>query len=38
MQLTIVNNFISFIDNDEECLMHSKRDNIDIKVFGINEI
>ena len=28
IQLTIANNFISFIDNDEEHVMHSKSDNI----------
>ena len=27
IQLAIPNNFISFIDNDEECVMHSKNDN-----------
>ena len=26
IQLTIANNFISSIDNDEECVMHSKSD------------
>ena len=30
MQLTIANNFISSIDNDEERVMHSKSDNIEI--------
>ena len=25
IQLTIANNFISSIDNDEECVMHSKK-------------
>ena len=30
IQLTIVNNFISCIDNDEEHAMHSKGDNIQI--------
>ena len=29
-QLTIANNFISSIDNDEEHLMHSKSDNKEI--------
>ena len=29
IQLTISNNFISFIDNDAECVMHSKSDNIE---------
>ena len=29
-QLTIGNNFISSIDNDEECVMHSKSNNIEI--------
>ena len=28
IQLTIANNFISSLDNDEECVMHSKSDNI----------
>ena len=28
IQLTIANNFISSIDNDEEYVMHSKSDNI----------
>ena len=27
-----MNNFISSIDNDEECLMHSKSDNIEITI------
>ena len=31
-QLTIANNFISSIDNDEEHLMHSKSDNIEIMI------
>ena len=30
IQLTIANNFIYFIDNDEERVMHSKKDNIKI--------
>ena len=33
MENSINNNFINFIssiDNDEECVMHSKRDNIKI--------
>ena len=30
IQLTIANNFISSIDNDEERVMHSKSDNIEI--------
>ena len=29
IQLTIANNFISFIDNDEEQIMHSKSDKIE---------
>ena len=33
IQLTIANNFISSLDNNEECVMHSKLDNIEI---GIN--
>ena len=32
IQLTITNNFISSIDNDEECVMHSKSDNIEIMI------
>ena len=32
IQLTIANNFISSIDNDEECVMHSKSDNIEIMI------
>ena len=32
MQLTIATKFISSIDNDEECLMHSKSDNIEIMI------
>ena len=32
MQLAIATKFISFIDNDEECLMHSKSDNIEIMI------
>ena len=32
IQLTIENDFISSIDNDEECVMHSKIDNIDIMI------
>ena len=30
IQLTITNNFISSKNNDEECVMHSKSDNIEI--------
>ena len=30
IQLTIANNFISFIDNDEEHVKHAKSDNIEI--------
>ena len=30
--IKIVNNFISSIDNDEEHVMHSKGDNIEIMV------
>ena len=30
IQLTVANNFISSIDNDEEHVMHSKGDNIEI--------
>ena len=29
IQLKIANNFISFIDNDEEHLIHSRSDNIE---------
>ena len=32
IQLTIANNFISSIDNDEEHVMHSKSDNIEIMI------
>ena len=32
IQLTIANNFISSLDNDEECVMHSKSDNIEIMI------
>ena len=32
IQRTIANNFTSPIDNDEECLMHSKSDNIEIMI------
>ena len=32
IQLTIAINFISSIDNDEECLMHSKSDNMEIMI------
>ena len=32
IELTIANNFISSIDNDEECVMHSKSDNIEIMI------
>ena len=31
-KLTIRNNFISFIDNDEERVMHSKSDNMEITI------
>ena len=31
-QLTIANNFIYSIDNDEEHVMHSKSDNIEIMI------
>ena len=30
IQLTIAINVISYKDNDEECVMHSKSDNIEI--------
>ena len=30
IQLTIANNFISSVENDEECVMHSKTDSIEI--------
>ena len=30
IQLPVAINFISSIDNDEECAMHSKSDNIEI--------
>ena len=32
IQLTVANNFISSIDNDEERVMHSKGDNIEIMI------
>ena len=32
IQLAIANNFISSIDNDEEHVMHSKSDNIEIMI------
>ena len=32
IQLTIVNNFISSLDNDEDRVMHSKIDNIEIMI------
>ena len=32
IQLTISNNFISSLDNDEERVMHSKSDNIEIMI------
>ena len=32
IKLTIVINYISSEDNDEDCAMHSKRDNIEIKL------
>ena len=32
IQLTMANNFISFIGNDEECVIHSKSDNIEIMI------
>ena len=32
IQLTIANNFIFSIDNDEEHVMHSKSDNIEIMI------
>ena len=31
-QLAIANNFISSLDNDEECAIHSKSDKIEIKI------
>ena len=31
-QLTIANNFISSLDNDEEHVMHSKSDNVEITI------
>ena len=34
IQLTMANNFISFLDNDEEHVMHSKSDNIEITING----
>ena len=34
IQLTIANNSISSIDNDEECLVQSKIDNIEVMIKG----
>ena len=34
IQLTIANNFFSSIDNDEERVMHSKKDNIEIMIIN----
>ena len=34
IQLTISNNFISSLDNEEKRVMHSKSDNIDIMISG----
>ena len=34
IQLTVANNFISFTDNYEERVMHSKSDNIEIMING----
>ena len=34
IQLTIENNFISSIDDNEACIMHSKNDNIEIMING----
>ena len=33
IQLTIANNFISSIDNDEESVTNSKRDNIEVMLM-----
>ena len=33
-QLTIANNFISSIVYDEECVVHSKSDNIEIMIYN----
>ena len=32
MQLAIANNFISSMDNNEECVMHSKSDKIELMI------
>ena len=32
IKLTIANNIISSVDNDEECVMHSKSDNIEVMI------
>ena len=32
ISIAIANNFISFIDNDEECVMHSKSGNLKIMI------
>ena len=34
IQLTIANNFICSLENDEERVMHSKSDNIEIMISG----
>ena len=31
-KLIIANNFISSLDNDYECIMHSKSDNIEVMI------
>ena len=38
IQLTIANNFFSSIDNDEERVMHSKKDNIEIMINEAHEV
>ena len=39
IQLKIVNNFVSYIDNDEECLIHLKSENIKIMINdGADEV
>ena len=37
IKLTIANNIISSVDNDEECVMHSKSDNIEVMINEADE-
>ena len=36
IQLAIANNFISYLENDEECVMHSESDNIEIIINNLS--